>query len=221
MRVGFGEFLIDADTRELLLGDQPVRLSPKAFQLLVTLISNRPKAMSKSELHEYLWPETFVVEANLSNLIGEIRAALGDNRRDPRFVRTVPRFGYAFAHEAREAAGRDQKIILCRMNWADGGAAVTEGDHIIGRDPKADVIVDSPSVSRRHARIHIAEGQAFFEDLGSKNGSSIAGRRTHGPVALADGDLVTVGVIQITVRLFQPTRSTATVASLDRDAENT
>jgi DNA-binding winged helix-turn-helix (wHTH) protein len=71
-------------------------LSPKAFQLLEVLIKNRPRALSKSVLLDRLWANTFVVEANLSNLVGEIRHALGEDSRTPRFVRTIPRFGYAF-----------------------------------------------------------------------------------------------------------------------------
>lgn len=96
MRVAFGDFVFDSETRELLCGRNRVTLSPKAFQLLEVLIENRPRALSKSVLLDRLWANTFVVEANLSNLVGEIRHALGEDSRTPRFVRTIPRFGYAF-----------------------------------------------------------------------------------------------------------------------------
>src|SRR5918995_1729387 len=99
MRVGFGEFIFDSDTKELLRQDQPVTLSPKAFQLLEVLVHSRPKALAKSQLHDCLWPNTFVVEANLANLIGEVRRVLNDDPRRPRFIRTVHRFGYAFRVE--------------------------------------------------------------------------------------------------------------------------
>ena len=92
----FGEFVLDSDTREVHRGREPVHLSPKAFQLLEALVESRPKALSKAALHDRLWPKTFVVEANLANLVGEIRAALGEDPRRPRFVRTVHGFGYAF-----------------------------------------------------------------------------------------------------------------------------
>ena len=55
-----------------------------------------PNALTKAALQESLWPDTFVVEANLSNLVAEIRAALEDDVRHPRFIRTVHGFGYAF-----------------------------------------------------------------------------------------------------------------------------
>ena len=56
-----------------------MHLSPKAFDLLSILVSNGPKALSKNDLQERLWPGTFVVEKNLSNLVGEIRDAIGDD----------------------------------------------------------------------------------------------------------------------------------------------
>ena len=74
-------------------------LSPKAFELLKTLIDQRPRALSKHELHAHLWPATFVSEANLASLIAEVREALGDTARQPRFIRTSHRFGYAFCGE--------------------------------------------------------------------------------------------------------------------------
>jgi TolB-like protein/DNA-binding winged helix-turn-helix (wHTH) protein/Tfp pilus assembly protein PilF len=98
MQVSFGEFVLDLDSRELRRGVEPVRLSPKAFQLLEILVANRPKALSKSDLQDRLWPDTFVVEKNLANLVSEIRRALGDSPSGSGFIRTVPRYGYAF-HE--------------------------------------------------------------------------------------------------------------------------
>ena len=96
MQVSFGKFVLDLDSRELRRGAEPVRLSPKAFQLLEILVANRPKALSKADLQDRLWPDTFVVEKNLANLVSEIRQALGDSPSAPGFIRTVPRYGYAF-----------------------------------------------------------------------------------------------------------------------------
>ena len=105
MQVSFGDFVLDSDSRELRGGSEPVRLSPKAFQLLEILVTSRPKALSKADLQDRLWPDTFVVEKNLANLISEIREALGEDPSDPRFIRTVPRYGYAFREPAREIDG--------------------------------------------------------------------------------------------------------------------
>ena len=102
----FGDFVLDLDTHELVRAGTPVSLSPKAFRLLGILVENHPKALSKAELQDGLWPGTFVVEKNLTNLVSEIRDALGDDPVRPRFIRTVHRFGYAFREAASiEAVG--------------------------------------------------------------------------------------------------------------------
>ena len=75
----FGDFVLDLDAHELLQAGTPVSLSPKAFQLLGLLVKNHPNALSKAELQNRLWPSTFVVEKNLTNLVSEIRAALDDD----------------------------------------------------------------------------------------------------------------------------------------------
>ena len=80
MRFEFGEFVLDTDARVLRRGTSPVRLSPKAYHLLEVLIAARPRALGKQELMDAIWPGIFVVETNLANLIGEVRAALGDPR---------------------------------------------------------------------------------------------------------------------------------------------
>jgi DNA-binding winged helix-turn-helix (wHTH) protein len=89
MRIGFDPFTLDLDTRQLTRGNREIHLAPKALELLATLVLDRPKVVSKAILQERLWPGAFVVEANLSNLVAEIREALGDSARAPRFVRTV------------------------------------------------------------------------------------------------------------------------------------
>ena len=99
LQVPFGDFVLDLDSRELRRAEEPLKLSPKALQLLEILATNRPKALSKAELQDRLWPGTFVVEKNLANLVKEIRETLGDNPSDQRFIRTVPRYGYAFREQ--------------------------------------------------------------------------------------------------------------------------
>ena len=87
-------------------------LSPKAFELLDILVENHPKALSKTELQARLWPGTYVVEKNLTNLVSEIRAALDDDPLHPRFIRTVHRFGYAF-REATATESRASDVSAC------------------------------------------------------------------------------------------------------------
>lgn len=214
MRVRFGRFVLDGDSRELLRGRDPVPLSPKAFDLLALLVSQRPKAMSKGDLLEQLWPGTFVVEKNLANLVGEIRDALGDDPSDPRFIRTVHRFGYAF----RDAAARGDAdtppraggVLSFSLKWVGGRATLGEGEHLIGRDPDADVFVNQAGVSRRHARMVISGGRATLEDLGSKNGTFVGEQRVEGPTALSDGNTIGIGSVKLTLRIVERPTSTRT-----------
>jgi DNA-binding winged helix-turn-helix (wHTH) protein len=73
VKIRFGPFLLDLDTRQLTQEGRAIHLAPKAFELLVALVLDRPKVLSKAVLQQRLWPETFVAEANLSNLVAEIQ----------------------------------------------------------------------------------------------------------------------------------------------------
>lgn len=110
MPLRFGDFVLDESRRQLLRAGEPVRLSPKAFQLLSTLALARPRAMSKVELQEKLWPDTYVTEGNLANLVAELRSALGDDRARSQFIRTLYGFGYAFTATVEEE-GFDDKVV--------------------------------------------------------------------------------------------------------------
>ena len=208
----FGDFVLDLDARELRRGVEPISLSPKAYQLLQILVSERPKAISKMELQERLWPDTFVVEKNLVNLVAEIRAALNDDATHSRFVRTVARFGYAF----REASAASRKqdpaatIVRVRLRWPDGRAGLPDGEHVLGRDPDLDLFIDSPGVSRRHALITVTGTSATIDDLGSKNGTFVAGRWVGAPTPLTDGDVIRLGSVEVTFTVVHSRYSTRT-----------
>ena len=217
--VSFGSFLLDLETRELRNGGTAVPLSPKAYQLLEVLVVNRPKALSKPALQEQLWPETFVVEKNLVNLIAEIRAAIGDDATHPRFIRTVHRFGYAFRDPSELAANRHmipRTDARFRLVWAGGRATLTDGEHVLGRDPDLELFLDSRDISRRHARISIIGDEATIEDLESKNGTFVAERRLETVTRLADGDSIRIGSVQLTFTAIRSRGSTETERGIDR-----
>jgi DNA-binding winged helix-turn-helix (wHTH) protein len=191
-------------------------VSPKAFELLKVLIDARPRALSKNELHEHLWPATFVSEANLASLIAEIRVALDDSARQPRFIRTVYRFGYAFSGEAVEDSRLDERAdrapgpvrsqsseaaIFCWLIKEGKRVPLRPGENILGRESDAGGIwIDSPTVSRRHARICISTSGASLEDLESKNGTYVKGELVSAPVVLTDGDEIRVGSVVLRFR---------------------
>jgi DNA-binding winged helix-turn-helix (wHTH) protein len=192
----FGGFVFEADSRELRSRGRLVPLSPKAWELLALLLEVRPRALSKADLHDRLWPDSFVGETSLPRVVGEVRRALGDSPEEGRFVRTVQRFGYAFVGEVEvteEPARRETAVGSCALMWGAQIVPLAEGESLIGRDPDCVVLIPSGLVSRHHARIVVAGGRATLEDLGSKNGTQVGGKPASRPTALADGDEIRVG----------------------------
>jgi DNA-binding winged helix-turn-helix (wHTH) protein len=210
----FGPFTLDDATRQLLRGADPIHLSPKAFELLKALVEARPRARSKGELHERLWPNTFVTDANLGILIAEVRSALDDDARAPQYVRTLHGFGYAFLGTALEVTRAGRRPALSGVSywliWRKKKFALAEGDNLVGRSPRATVWVDVAGVSREHARVTIEHGSAILEDLGSRNGTFRAGARLSGPVVLQDRDRIQLGPVLMTFRVWVPGAGTET-----------
>ena len=214
MRVRFGECVLDSGTRQLSVRGATVHVQPKAFQLLELLLENRPKAVSKSQIHERLWPGTFVADSTLTSLLVEVRDVIGDEAQRPRYVRTVHGFGYAFcgdAQEEREAARPVRPHGLhCWILYADKRTALEPGETVIGRDPNAGLFIDDPSVSRRHARIVLTGEGATLEDLGSKNGTLLEDRKIDAPMRLNDAARIRIGTVALTFRRFSLPASTET-----------
>jgi DNA-binding winged helix-turn-helix (wHTH) protein len=192
--VVFGECMFDPEARELRRSDRRVELSARTVELLLALLEVRPRALSRAELHDRLWPETYVSETSLPHLVAELRKALGDDPREPRYVRTIHRFGYAFCGEAREEGRGDVRVSAgARLRHGRYEVALLVGENIIGRDPEAVVTVTSDRASRRHARIVIGDSHSVLEDLGSKNGTLLNGQPVDGSMPLHDGDEILIG----------------------------
>ena len=209
----FGPFTLDSRTRRLIRDGQEVHLSPKAFDLLLSLVENRSRAMSKADLLKHLWPSSFVLETNLAGLIAEVRRALGDAADDPRFLRTMHRFGYWFIGSVQEGHAEEEPVRPATrywLVWETRQVPLTEGDNILGRAPDAAVWIDALGVSRHHARIIVEGRDATVEDLGSKNGTYVGAERVTAPCRLADGDQIRLGSVVITFRIPAPLGSTET-----------
>jgi DNA-binding winged helix-turn-helix (wHTH) protein len=214
VRFLFAEFEFDSGRRLLLRHGRAAPLSTKGFQLLELLLDRRPEAVSKTEVLQHLWPETFVSDASLYNVVAEVRAALGDAPRAARFIRTVPRYGYAFHGDARPAdtgveavqtARPGPRLVSKRGDWL-----LAEGSNLVGRERDCAVRIDSPSVSRHHARILVIQGEATVEDLGSKNGTYVNEEAVKTPVALEDRVEIRVGSVKMTYRIVAALPSTVT-----------
>lgn len=202
MGIRFGAFTLDLGTRQLTQDGREIHLAPKAFDLLAALIAERPNVLSKSTLQQRLWPDTFVAEANLSNLVAELREALGDRLRRPQWIRTVYRIGYAFCGNAVSAPTPADSTPRGPRGWLEWGrrrVPLSIGAHVIGRDPDADVRLNVATISRRHAKVVLTDREAWLEDCGSKNGTRVgADRVTATPVRLADGVVIHIGSVRLT-----------------------
>jgi DNA-binding winged helix-turn-helix (wHTH) protein len=213
MRLLFGECEFDSGQRLVRRHGSVNPLSPKALQLLEILLDRRPEVVSKAELLEQLWPGTFVSDASLHNLVAEVRAAIGDAPHPARFIRTVPRYGYAFHGDAR-AASPDPAPRAPRSGphlLSSGGAwPLAEGANIVGRDHACDIRIDALTLSRRHARIVLTGGVAIIEDLDSKNGTRVNGQPIMEQLSLNDGDEIEMGSLLVTYRVIDAAPSTVT-----------
>jgi DNA-binding winged helix-turn-helix (wHTH) protein len=221
VRVQFDDVTFDAESRRLWVGDEEAHLSPKAFDLLALLIERRPRAVSKTEIHEHLWPGTHVSESSLPSLISEIRDAIGDQAREKRFIRTLHARGYAFegpAAPTRSPAGQLEPGPVA-SGWLIGATdqiaqiALLTGENILGREGRGVILIKSSTVSRRHVRIVIDSKGVTIEDLGSKNGTYVNDRRLTGPTPVVEGDQVRIGSLLFTYRGSQPAGSTETLSS--------
>jgi DNA-binding winged helix-turn-helix (wHTH) protein len=214
MTFRFGSLVLDGESRSLSREGKPVSISPKAFRLLQVLLEARPRAVPKAELHRRLWPDTVVSDVNLPTLIAEVRQAIGDGARAPEFIRTVYGYGYAFCGTAvatrRDGHPEGNGEQLFRLLWGNREVALADGENILGRGADSLVWIDAQSVSRRHARLMVAEGLATLEDLGSKNGTFVNGIRLMSPVALRDGDELRVGSVPMTLKVLARPASTET-----------
>src|SRR5687767_14343310 len=98
----FGSFRLDPLKRRLSRDGEPLRLTPKAFDLLLVLVEERGRTVEKDELLEKVWAGTVVEENNLNQNITALRKSLGDSRQDSQYIATVPGVGYRFVAEVKK-----------------------------------------------------------------------------------------------------------------------
>ena len=207
MRIRFSDFVLDTDRRELLRNDQPLQVAGKALQLLQILIDNRPNAVAQQGLYDQIWPGTFVEKTALHNLVYQLRETLDD--REHAIIRTAYGFGFSFA-----ATVVDERPPVPQPHWqvviGDREFDLQQGENIVGRERDAAVRLDAPSISRHHARIIVTGDHATVEDLDSKNGTSVRGKRIRGVHPLTDGDPILFGTVAAKLRSIRPVPSTET-----------
>jgi DNA-binding winged helix-turn-helix (wHTH) protein len=195
-RYQVGEFALDADMRLLTRGVEVVPLPPKTFELFLELVRRAPGVVRRQELIDGVWPQELVNDEALTQRVMLLRRSLGDDPKTPRYIASMPRWGYRLVAPVRRLPSGEMPstggIPRFVALLGDRVIPLQEGETVIGRDPKAGVLIDSLKVSRHHARIVVAGESARVEDLGSKNGTEVNGRRIAGAADLADGDRIGV-----------------------------
>jgi Tol biopolymer transport system component/DNA-binding winged helix-turn-helix (wHTH) protein len=106
----FDDFRLDIGERRLTFQNQPVSLTPKAFQTLVLLLRNHGKVVEKEYFLNEVWADTFVEEATLAQNIKTLRKTLSRFQQDKEFILTVPRRGYQFVASVEEISGDEESL---------------------------------------------------------------------------------------------------------------
>src|SRR5262245_56208925 len=102
----FGDVIVRPADFEILRNGLPLPLEPKSFRVLVYLIENRGRAVSKDDLKQTVWNGTFVTDNALTRVIAQLRRELGDDAKQPKYIETVPTVGYRFVAELKSGVPR-------------------------------------------------------------------------------------------------------------------
>jgi hypothetical protein len=188
--------------------------------LLVALAQRPGEILGTRTILNTVWPDVVVGDASVSVLVAELRKALGDDPASPRFIETIPRRGYrviasvsrpAFSNPEREGSG--SRIWLLGK---DLESILEPGENLIGRAPDAHVRIQSPKVSRHHARVMVDGDTVTVEDLGSKNGTYVGDTPVRGTMPLRHGDELRLGQLSSALRVVVVGNG-STITELSRD----
>lgn len=212
MAYRFGPFLYDSVGYGLVRDGAEIALTHKSRELLLLFLHNPGRLLRREEITEKVWPDVAVTDDALRFQVGELRKALGV--KGETYIQTIRREGYRWEAPVKAAADRPVRPAgeagsqppahRFRLVLEDREIQLLEGENIVGRDPDAALWIDHPSVSRKHARIVIADAKATLEDLDSKNGTFLNGKKIVKRVALSEGDELRIGPETMILRQASP-----------------
>lgn len=188
-----GGWLVVPSLNRVSRGEETVRLELKLMEVLVHLAERTGELVSKRELIDAVWKVEVISDGTLTRAIAVLRKALDDEARNPRFIETIPKRGYRFIAPVEFMDSTHSTDLRFKVEVSDGEIPLAEGENLIGRDPEATVRIEIGGVSRRHAMIVVDGAYATLEDLDSKNGTYLRGRRVQKPTRLAHGDEIRIG----------------------------
>ena len=187
------------------------------------LVQERPAAMSKGDIHQRLWPHTFVSDGSLAVLVAEIRGVLGDDVRQPvyRAHASPVRLCVCGAGDGKLHAGHRHAAAQCWLASDTDRAPLVAGDNVVGRDrsasirlgpdPAADLRIAADGVSRRHALLTVTDTAVTLHDLSSKNGTFADEVRVTAPVTLRDGACIRLESVSLQFRRLTDAAATQTL----------
>ena len=213
-----GNWLVEPTLDRISCDGQIVRLRPRAMDVLICLALESGRLASKQNIIDAVWRTEFVSDHALTQVVAELRSALGDDARNPTYIENIPRRGYRLVATVTPVAisvpaARDASLPF-KLQSEDGDHPLMQGPNIIGRTIDADLCIDRTEVSRCHARIVVAGTTATIEDLGSKNGTYVNGERLEQPTLLNNGDEIWIGRSVARLRFLvegEPTMTEKTV----------
>lgn len=212
MAYRFGPFLYDSVSHGLTRDGAEIALTHKSRELLLLFLHNPGRLLKREEIVARVWPDVAVTDDALRFQVGELRKAFG--AKGENLIRTIRREGYRWEAPVKAAADRPVRPAdveglprpepRFRLVLESREVQLLEGENVIGRDPDAALWVDHASVSRRHARVVVAGGKATLEDLESKNGTLLNGKKIEKRMALSDGDELRIGPETMVLRELSP-----------------
>jgi DNA-binding winged helix-turn-helix (wHTH) protein/TolB-like protein len=156
----FGEFQVDALARTLRRNEETVMLTRRAFEVLLYLVQNPGRVISRDELLKNVWPDTFVDENSLAQSISALRRALDEKPGDNNYIATLPGRGYQFVSPVKLTASEDLATVPYR-SAADGAAS---GGILLTRETTRTRITQEsefPSLPAGGAALPAVEGRAL------------------------------------------------------------
>jgi DNA-binding winged helix-turn-helix (wHTH) protein len=212
MAYRFGPFVYDPVSRGLLHGGVEIALTHKSRELLLLFLHNPGRLLTREQIIEKVWPDVAVTDDALRFQLTELRKAFGEEGGE--FIRTIRREGYRWEEPVRAAANRP--VLVARDDTGERLAPryrlvletrevqLLDGENVVGRDADAALWIDHSSVSRRHARVVVVDGKVTLEDLESKNGTHLNGKKIQRRTTLKDGDEVRIGPETMVFRSLSP-----------------
>jgi DNA-binding winged helix-turn-helix (wHTH) protein len=221
----FGTFELDLAAYVLKAQGDAVRLERIPMEVLALLVQRAGLLVERSEIAAAVWgPDVFLEqEAAINTAVRKIRQVLGDDAAAPRFVQTVMGKGYRFiaaveslapARESAASGGQDRsEAYVVKVGGQE--FVLHSGETVLGRDPAAGIYVDHPSVSRHHASLSIEPGRVRLQDLGSRNGTFLNGRRIDGSAEISEDAIIGLGPVTLVICVVRAPASTQSMGAAE------